>query len=537
MEEKKLTQEELFAAEAYFNLASMIGRCLQSAVYLLDHPEVKPRVITFDSGSEEEGPTIKEPETPDSSEQLPPPSFIERIQSGETDIDSQVEQLCCLYDPRIREIVGPSAIYDMFHLASSIFSYEFTSPEEEPTPEDKKKIAVAWVITKRAFAVNHQDEAIHFLNLPDVLAGELVYTSPLEGRLFDDRDRQFVEAACKLCSDIVFSKVSPDEALREITEIQSSGNIVLLQSKVARNMLAIARGKGVANIDVGKDNHPVKVKATITGRNGEKTVELTRVDYDVMEAVGQIVQENGKGIIITPSQIFHKMSGSDPSQRVSDQIIEEIVASMDKLLFTPATLDFTEQIEQNTKLKAKRDKGELKGAIEGNLISGLHLKEYSASYKGQTAKHSFLIYDMPMLYYYSMTIHHLATVPSYLLSGSKPKAAQKKAQKPEAPRQRLTLKELGLQRYLLERIEYFKKLKKKQAEKDWRKKVYKNDYDFQISFDTIAADIEYETTEKKKRMLREQTYEFLQNQVALKNIKRCEYYYKGKALSGVTITL
>jgi hypothetical protein len=251
-----------------------------------------------------------------------------------------------------------------------------------------------------------------------------------------------------------------------------------------------------------------------------------------MEAVGQLVQENGKGIIITPSQIYQKIAFTDANYRPSQQAIDEIVASMDKLLFTPATIDFTQQIEKHTKLKAKNKEikdGKVKGTVVGNLISGLHMKRFSAAYKGRALEHTFLIYDMPMFYYYSQTVKQIVTIPGYLLSGDSPrdKASPKKAQKHEPSQQRLTLKEIGLRRYLLEKIEYCKRLKE-------NNKLH----EFMFSFETIAEEIGYETdTPKRQRMLREQTLEFMQEQAAKKNIKKCEYYYKGRAVSGIKIIL
>ena len=87
------------------------------------------------------------------------------------------------------------------------------------------------------------------------------------------------------------------------------------------------------------------------------------------------------------------------------------------------------------------------------------------------------------------------------------------------------------------KIEDFKQLREKQADENWKHRVYKSDYEYKLSFDKIASDIGYEISEKRKRMLREQTLEFLQSQVKLKNIKHCEYYTIGHKISGISITL
>ena len=45
MEEKrKLTPEELIEADAYFNLASMLGKSIQAAAFQAQHPEYDPTV-------------------------------------------------------------------------------------------------------------------------------------------------------------------------------------------------------------------------------------------------------------------------------------------------------------------------------------------------------------------------------------------------------------------------------------------------------------------------------------------------------------
>lgn len=468
-------------------------------------------------------------------------------------LSAHVAQILTLLHPKVKAVFGSSALYPILSTTAAAYGREGTSVEEKINGMSFPQAAQAWMIARRVFAVNHFKDLQRML---DLLMGEdkaaeaiMAAGHPLTFEEMTDKDREDVSNFCAAVfaktegtsedSSKVQTMVTPDEALKEISELQASDKIVLLTSRVSKNFSNIGHNKIVTPIPVGSAKHPITVRANITGKNGEKSVALTHDDYMVMEAVGQIVQENGKGLIITPKQIYHKISGSDPSQFVSSQTIDKIVASMDKLLFTPASLDFAEQIEANTRLKAKRDKGELKGTIEGNIISGLHMKEYSAAYRGKTVKHSFLIYDMPMLYYYSQTVKQLVTLPVYLLSGSSQKAnsTSKKSPQQKSAKQRVSLTEIGLQRYLLLKIEDFKQLREKQADENWKHRVYKSDYEYKLSFDKIASDIGYEISEKRKRMLREQTLEFLQSQVKLKNIKHCEYYTIGHKISGISITL
>ena len=227
-----LTQEQIFAAEAYFNLATMVGKCLEISVYQLNHPDYKPNIFVTPSGNDEEEPEQEEEKPSASVGQEPTPISSGRIKSNELSEYAQMHQLFCLYDPRIKQILGPSSLYEMFHLASSLFSYEFKSPDQEPSPLDRKKIAVAWVIVKRTFAINHMQEALHLLNLPDVIAGDLVYKSQPVGFPMDEQDRRFIISACKVCEDVVFNKIPLEQvindALRAIEKEKKASQSLIL---------------------------------------------------------------------------------------------------------------------------------------------------------------------------------------------------------------------------------------------------------------------------------------------------------------------
>ena len=231
---KSLTQEQIFAAEAYFNLATMIGKCLQISVYQLNHPDQKQKILVFDPGksadepdNEPAGPAGKAP-----TDKAPVPLTNGRISSNELSIEAQVEQLICLYDPRIKDILGPSSLYEMFHLASGLFSYDLESPEGELSPLDKRKIAIAWVIVKRVFAVNHPTEALHLLNLPDVIAGDIIYNAAPLALPMDEQDRQFIVTACNLCAAVVVDNIPlqqiVDDAIRELEKEDKAAKLATL---------------------------------------------------------------------------------------------------------------------------------------------------------------------------------------------------------------------------------------------------------------------------------------------------------------------
>ena len=279
-----LTQEQIFAAEAYFNLATMVGKCLEISVYQLDHPDYKPRVFVSDSVNEEAETEEEEETAPHTSE--PTPISSGRIRSNELSELAQMHQLFCLYDERIRDILGPSSLYEMFRLASSLFSYEFKSPDEEPSPLDRKKIAVAWVIVKRTFAINHMQEALHLLNLPDVLAGDIVYKTQPVGSPMDRQDELFITAACKLCEGVVFNKVPLEQvindALRSIEkEKRAAQSLILPPLGSAPNgdplnfLLRVMSGKQEYIVDNRADRHTRITKA----QKGD-TIRITKSNPD-----------------------------------------------------------------------------------------------------------------------------------------------------------------------------------------------------------------------------------------------------------------
>lgn len=296
----KLTQEQIFAAEAYFNLATMIGKCLQVSVYQLNHPGQKPKILVFgsDSGTEEPG---TEPAGPVGK--APVPLTNGRISSNELSIDAQVEQLLCLYDPRIKDILGPSSLYEMFHLASGLFSYDLKTPEGELSPLDKRKAAIAWVIVKRVFAVNHPTEALHFLNLPDVIAGDIIYNAAPLALPMDEQDRQFIATACNLCSAVILDNTPlqqiVDDAIRELEK----------EKKAAQSLMLPPLG-GVPNGD------PLNWLYRVVSSKGGRLVDQNKANRH--EAV--IVQSKGDAIRFTRK---NKENGS---------IITLEISQADKLL-------------------------------------------------------------------------------------------------------------------------------------------------------------------------------------------------------------
>lgn len=471
----------------------------------------------------------------------------------------QYIQLLTLLHPDVKKALGTSsAIYQIFSNALSYIDRKGETLEEQIDGMNLVTLAGFWIITRRVFALGHSNDCFKII---DALLDATKEGKPLNklnklNKLtlagISDSDHvnvsAFYDAYCASLSigiNWVKEKTEPVEdnvsaavtKLEPLTEIINTDKIIMSTSIAARSLLSIAEKETYSEFDVGRG---AKIQAKITGKNGEKIVFLTRLDYDVMEAVGQIFMENGfKVIIITPEQIFRKITCTDTTATISRTAIEEIIESMDKLITTPAALNYKEQIEKHTRLKAK-PYGNRQGILKGNLISGMHMVSYTTTYKGRLIEHAFKIYDLPMFVYYSYSIGQLTTIPAHYLTGTLPPVpGQKKTTPKKGTRPRLTLKEAGLRKYLLEEIQYTKKLKENRDKKMlYRKQTPPKTYKSKLAFSTIAEKIKYEVdTEKRKRTIREQVFNFMQEQVAMGNIISCEYYYIGRAQSGIEITV
>ena len=217
MKKDKYTQAHILASEAFANLATILGRSIQVSAFLLHNPDYKPReeIIIMPSPADPAAdPVEDEPWEPASTEPAKPAPG--QIHSVAPSIDGQIEQVTCLYDPLLVELLGDVALYDMFRLATAQFNYEMKTddPKQVLSLSDKKKIAISWFIVKRAFVINHYEEVMYILNLPDVIMGSIVYKEPMQSKRITEQDAEDIIAACQLCRELVENNV-PLEVLIE----------------------------------------------------------------------------------------------------------------------------------------------------------------------------------------------------------------------------------------------------------------------------------------------------------------------------------
>ena len=542
MEERKLTQEELYEAEAAFNIASLLGTSILAAYFQIMHPDYEPSRIVVtgspDAPLEEPAEEDDDEEEPEEDISTAPAADDSVIRSNEANLENQIAQLAALYHPDIAAFLKASALYDMFRLAASQFglALQDDNPLQALTPAFKKKLALAWVIVKRVFAVRHTDETLYIISATEraIRDARARSFSPM-----DDVDRQFIIETCGLFIEDFEKDVPIAQVLERISQIppQDERYIPLL-SKPFREQRAIAARNRLAPVNVGN----ATIKARI-GKEGEPPVELSEFEMLIQQVIGEMIQyhvrlngENSLPIRVTPEQIFRWMyyDGTNMA-KPSPEVREKIIKAVDKLIQTPAELHILEQLEKHTKLKSKPGYKKLmknEGKIIGTLITGRH---YGASYNGKVLEDTFVIYDMPMFFYYSSFTGQLLKIDSKLITGESVKTGQT----------RKTYNDVILREHILYRVNLIKREKKdknkhivQQSRYDKKRPKLIDNFTKTILLSTLAeeSDITLDTP-KKLEVFRNKVIDYMRELEAQGEIKKCEPKYESRRITGVSVTV
>lgn len=556
-ESRNLTAEEKKLVDSLSSLAALLGNALfyygRSVLNLTfeQYEEIEAAAKEDDlftlakdpekeeleaAAAREKGTQFKEPESP----------------------GTQVLQALTLMHPSVRQMLGESALYQIFSDALKHYDRTGESLEEQIHGMNLIPLAGLWIITKRVFAFSHQQDCFRIFDalMKGITEKKLTALPDLEQITDSDHSNMdtFYAAYFAGSPEPVGKEDQPDQQPEEkkqpeeptsITTFTATDKIYLPSAKVFRKQQEIARTGVERDINVGREGHPVIVKASITDKDGKSPVLLTEFEMNIEATIGQMFQMNGyKSFKCTPAQIYRIYAGMEPDANVSPVQIEKVVKAMDKLIQTPATLNFAEQLEKHTRMK-KRDNFDYTDASRvGNLITGVHDQRKTHSYNGITVENTFTIHEMPMFYAYSYAVGQLYTVSKYLLTGSTPPEPEtkKSAQKKKRTLNRsLSSDDIDLRRHLLRYIEYQKTEKEKRDKKlKQHLKPVPPYFEFLLPFETVAKELHYDAdSPKKMRMLREQTYAFMIEQMNSpdSDVTFADYYKKGKALHGVRVRI
>ena len=474
----------------------------------------------------------------------------------------QTIQLMTLLHPTVRKVFGASAIYDILSNILSRFNRPGETLEEKIDGMNLVTLSGIWIVSKRVFALGHANDCSAMIDgLLSLMRGE--NPKPLDQSPMTSGDLDNIALFYKFYftgynepeKEPIEKKREPSKTdeLPSITTFTSTDKIFLPASKAFRNQQAIAASGFVIDpadglegrkLNVGTSGRPVLIHAMITAKDGKSPVQLSTFEMNIEAAIGQMFQMNGyKAFKCTPAQIYRVYAGLEPGDPVRPAQIEKVVKVMDKLIQTPATLNFAEQLEKHTRLKKRENFDYTDTNRVGTLITGVHDQRMTHTYNGTAVEHTFTIHEMPMFYAYSYAIGQIYTVSKYLLTGETPppQEVQKKAQKKAASTRRLRSDDIDLRRYLLEHIEY----QRAEKEKRYKKlKAYNKPippyFEFFLPFETVAEGINVNTDSvKTMRKIREQTYAFMLEQVKSPEspVSFADYYKKGKALHGVRVRI
>lgn len=259
----------------------------------------------------------------------------------------------------------------------------------------------------------------------------------------------------------------------------------------------------------GKGRNTVTTLCVLTyeGDNVKLTGRQSYTEYDrnVYNAVTSLYVYGDKAHIVTPAQVYRAMVNMTETETPSDQQIEAVTRSLDKMRFIRARVDCTEELRR-------------RGAnLDGEQITGGMIDTYlltadavTVMTGGQTVK-AYRIIKTPILYEYSRLVKQVLTVPAALLDV-----------KAEGQRVKNTEPRIAIKGYLLRRIEVMKG-KTKQSN--------------HILFDAIqkAANIEKADRKEKERM-RKYVYTVLDFWKEQGYIKEYTLLKEGTTHTGIDVT-
>lgn len=369
-----------------------------------------------------------------------------------------------------------------------------------------------------------KDEAYKMFDLCEKLAAEMSKKPDADPA---DLVEAFIRSEYKSESDEpIFDKLS---------FIRKSNHATMSTSKPSKKMTDIALIPGGTPVDVGGTG---KYRAEIFARIGDdesKPYSPSHVHRHLQDVIGQLGEENGYPLTLTPAQIYRAFAGLDRDTHVYPEQENEIIKAMDAMIFTPANIDFTEQVEKHKGVKERDETFDYtKAKLSGHLITG----EKGSIKRGEISHTAYTIYSPPIFFRYSKAVGQLKQVDIRLLSGVTRKNFSKAERESGAAPHRSKTSASGgtrntlIRRYLADRVTDMEKKYKAYRKKGEEMPVHER----KIAFTSIANESDTILTPKTIRTIRDTTDRILNDFVSLKQIKGFELYKVGSRYMGVTIS-
>lgn len=334
-----------------------------------------------------------------------------------------------------------------------------------------------------------------------------------------------------------------------ITELANTGKVVIPTSLTFWSQPETAMHAPNA-VEIPADSKGTIVRARIQGHDGEK-VNISYFDCQIEATIAQMVYENGVPLYVTPAQIYRKFSQGSREVTVTKKQESEVIQSVDKLMKTPATLDFTEEIQNHTKLKRNPQFDYSNTVIEGTLITGLHISQSlikAASleaaekkvdnayyYKGHIVEHVFVIYSMPMYAVHDHMVNQIATFSNKFLQGESKASPTEPLHEKREPINESHV--ISMKRYILLQIRRMKQNQNNERmAARYRGDIPSTEHTERLSFAKIAEHADITMTPRTTRTLRTNTERILNALIREGLIRSYAIYKKGRAFDGVEIT-
>ena len=312
------------------------------------------------------------------------------------------------------------------------------------------------------------------------------------------------------------------------TELNSSDEFSMMVSKAARRQADIARAaqEGLS-IFVGGG---ADVFARITDKDG-KALNLTDEEKQIQDVIGDMIRLNGKPLYVTPAQIWREWKGIDDSVKVHESDIAHIREIMERLIFAPSVIDYTQQAAKHKGVTPQNDfeYDPVKARLEGTLIPALHgtIKTKRGSTEG------YIIYDYPLFYRYSHGFNQIGMFSKKLLTGPRKPDKRKnrgdQKARENAPIYGGNLKTM-LQRYLIGRLDSIQRNGQKVKGKMFGT----------VLIDEIANDCNLALTEKTIRTLRKDVETIFSDWATMKaesHLEEWDIAKHGRKIIGWSITV
>ena len=284
-------------------------------------------------------------------------------------------------------------------------------------------------------------------------------------------------------------------------------------SKLANYLNDAARVDGTLALDIGRKKGDMKILCILTYEGDDVKLTsrhpFTEYDRQVADAIASIYEYGDKSHIITPAIVYRTMVNATKTETPSQQQIEAVTHSLDKMRFMRVQIDCTEELTRR------------KLALNGEQITGGKIDTYLLALEkveiiaGGQVTYGYKILKRPIIYEYSKLIKQVITIPAKLLD-----VRDKDGAKIPNTERRISVKG-----YILRRVSIMKGKSSKKIS-------------HHVLFDTIYSDIynaDEQPSDKEQRSIRQYVWLVLDHLKREKYITDYEILKKGKKEIGAEI--